>query len=330
MAGTPFASYQGWSSLQRPVYSPGLLLEDEDLNAGIAYTQGLMRLMLKSLFGCGVICGLDVSVTSSCQGTKRKLVVAPGIAVDGDGNLIEVTKPWGHEFGPDCDDGWPGRLWVVLCYREKCCRPKDVTCAADGDTQSAQTRVRAGFEIAIWEKLPACTCRCTTGAEDDEPEEGDGDCGCGGRAKARVEASAGSDRQRKDTSATDEPCPCYADHFKGVCGCECCKCVVLAKVIDPATLIDKDEDGNELKPPIVKVDSSMVRRVRPVLNGYLKCLLEAPAPPRDIAVAERIATSARAGKGARAAGEAQQAGSVRQKLQKARTDAGAAEKIDES
>jgi hypothetical protein len=322
--GTPFGSYQGWSSLQRPVYSPGLLLEDEDLNAGIAYTQGLMRLMLRSLFGCGVICGLDVTVTSSCQGTKRKLVVEPGIAVDGEGNIIEVQKPWSHEFGPDCDGGWPERLWVVLCYREKCCRPKDVTCASDGDPQSARTRVRAGFEIALWEKLPACTCRCKTGAEDDErDDDDDADCGCGGRKKAKVEASASAERQKKDDSATDEPCPCYADHFNGVCGCECCKCVVLARVVAPGTLIEKDEDDNELKPPIVKVDSSMVRRVRPVLNGYLKCLKESKSAASN-AAAERIAYT-RVGKTARAVEDAPGA-SARQKQQKT----GAAEKLDKS
>jgi hypothetical protein len=44
-------------SLIRPTYSPGLLLEDDDLTAGVSYTRGLTQLLFRSLFGCGVICG---------------------------------------------------------------------------------------------------------------------------------------------------------------------------------------------------------------------------------------------------------------------------------
>lgn len=258
--GNPFYSSQGWSSLQRPVYSPGLLLEDEDLNVGVSYTQGLVRLVLKSLFGCGVICGLDVTAEPTCKDTKRKITVNPGIALDGEGNLIEVTQPWSHEFGPHCDKGWPEKLWVVLCYREKCCRPKDVTCSADGDSQSKQTRVRAGFEINLWETLPKCTCRCKTDAEDDEQDDGDEeDCGCGGRKKVKAAAKASTERSTGEEPEEDEElCPCYADHFKGICGCDCCRCVVLAKIV-------------KIDVPEIEVDSSMVRRVRPVLNGYLQC-----------------------------------------------------------
>lgn len=325
--GKPFFSSQGSSSLQRPLYSPGLLLEDEDLNVGVAYTQGIMRLMLKSLFGCGVICGLEVTAVPTCHETKRKITVNPGIALDGEGNLIEVAKPWNHEFGPECDGDWPKNIWVVLCYREKCCRPKDVACSAEGDGESKQTRVRAGYEINLWERLPKCTCRCKTEAEEDERnDDGEEDCGCGGRKKVKAAARTGTEQQQQPEPEKEDPCPCYTDHVKGVCGCDCCRCVVLAKVVDPETIVRKDENGDDLNPPIVEVDSSMVRRVRPVLNGYLQCLIEETPKRQRQSPGDVLAAALKAEKAA-AGDDTQQVSSARQKLQE-RADTKSAKKSD--
>ena len=53
----------GSSTLVRPRFSPGLLLRDDDLKVGVDYTRELSRLMFRSLFGCGVICGLKVEAS---------------------------------------------------------------------------------------------------------------------------------------------------------------------------------------------------------------------------------------------------------------------------
>src|SRR4029434_11061889 len=99
-SGCAQSSKPGSSSLQRPHFSPGLLLEDEDLNVAVSYTQELMRLMLKSLFGCGVVCGLKVTAIPTCQDTKRKIELSRGVALDWKGNLIDVQGPGRRESGP--------------------------------------------------------------------------------------------------------------------------------------------------------------------------------------------------------------------------------------
>jgi hypothetical protein len=250
----------GLSSLVRPQFSPGLLLEDDDLNAAVKYTRDLMRLMLRSMFGCGVVCGLDVTTKLTCGGSKLEVSVAPGVAVDCAGNMIEVESTWTQEFDSDCRD-FPAAMWVVICYDEKCCRPKDVTCS-DDDSQTQHTRVRAGFNIYLYGAIPDCACRCAT--TDDHAAGGSTSTthGCCHGYVAPAPAGAAP-------PVPPEECPCYIDHYKGKCGGDCgCTCVLLGK-IDPKT-------------PGSTTNVEGVRRVRPVLNGFQLCRdahRAAPPPP---------------------------------------------------
>src|SRR5262245_28854138 len=126
----PLVTKDGLSSLQRPRFRPGLLLEDEDLNAGVSYTQDMMRLLFRSLFGCGVICGLGVKAQLTCERRKLAISIASGLALDCAGNPIHVAQLVNVTLDPDCKP-MPPELWVSVCYTEKCCRPKDVACSSD-------------------------------------------------------------------------------------------------------------------------------------------------------------------------------------------------------
>jgi hypothetical protein len=55
-----FGCAAGTSTLTRATFSPGMLLQHADLEQLNSYTRDLSRLLFKSLFGCGVICGLKV------------------------------------------------------------------------------------------------------------------------------------------------------------------------------------------------------------------------------------------------------------------------------
>jgi len=74
--------------LERPRYSPGLILEDSDLTAAVDYTRALNRLLFRSLFGCGVVCGLTVSIGTDCG---LQVTVAPGLALDGCGDPLHLA-----------------------------------------------------------------------------------------------------------------------------------------------------------------------------------------------------------------------------------------------
>ena len=57
MNGTTLSSIKGTSTLVRPKFGPGMLLQADDLDSLTTYTRELNRLMFRSLFGCGVVCG---------------------------------------------------------------------------------------------------------------------------------------------------------------------------------------------------------------------------------------------------------------------------------
>jgi hypothetical protein len=83
---------EGRGSLVRPRFTPGLLLLDEDLTAGVDYTRELSRLLFRNLFGCGVICGLTVT---GKEATGRCLTVDVncGLALDCVGDPVQVRQP---------------------------------------------------------------------------------------------------------------------------------------------------------------------------------------------------------------------------------------------
>lgn len=154
-----YAFERGVSTLERPRYSAGLLLEDDDLTAAVNYTRNMMRLMFKSLFGCGVICGLDVTAQLTCNRTRVEVTVGKGVALDCLGDPIEIPKAVKVTYDADCDPV-PEWLWVTVCYHEKCCRPKDISCSPDEHGQIVQTRVMDGFEVRVYPKRPKCACSC--------------------------------------------------------------------------------------------------------------------------------------------------------------------------
>lgn len=153
--------------LERPRYSPGLILEDSDLTAAVDYTRDLNRLLFRSLFGCGVICGLDVSLKEECG---LEVTVNPGLGLDGCGDPIHLT---GHPTvtlgkregviaekddanGPECKD-----FWIIACNREKSCAPRNVVCDGDDlDGSRQNTRIRSGVEISVSFEAPECGCGC--------------------------------------------------------------------------------------------------------------------------------------------------------------------------
>jgi hypothetical protein len=292
-----YQSVTGDSSLVRPRYSPGLLLEDDDLTAAVTYTQGMVRLLFRSLFGCGVICGLDVKAEVSCNGTRVDATIGRGVALDCMGNPLEVTKSTPIAFNCVCDPV-PEWLWVVLCYRESCCRPKDVSCAADDDGQIVQTRVKEGYEVRLYSSFPKCACSCEEPPEgttkrkgpccDDEDDDEDvvtttpaaQATAAAAKSKQTIVGAADVfsadetfDRARGTQPKLPEVCACYEDHLEGKCDCDCCcPCVLIGKIHTTVNTDGDDVDRKSTDPQALAVDRSGVRWIRPVLVGYYKCL----------------------------------------------------------
>lgn len=156
----PFAQTVS-GTLQRPRYSPGLILEDSDLTAAIDYTRDLTRIMLRSLFGCGVVCGLTAGVDEKCGLTIK---VQPGLAIDSCGDPIHVKDgvtiviPDGKVDKTD--------YWIVARNKDRTCERRNVMCDDDDDAPSQPTRIRTCAEVSVLASLPKCNCGF---AEGDDP-----------------------------------------------------------------------------------------------------------------------------------------------------------------
>lgn len=232
------ATATGMSLLTAPKFGPGMLLQDDDLEHLSKYTQELSRLMFRSLFGCGVVCGLVVRAVVECG--KLVITVADGVALDCCGDPVHVPQPQTIPVDPSCDPNFPKCLWVVLCGKRKCCAPRPAMCSNDDeDSTVVCTRERYAFEIRVVRTRPACVCGCP------EPES-DYD------TKALLETECG---------CVNPKLPCYADHYEGKCTCNCadcsgcdCNCILLARL---------DHTDDQKNP--WTADHRVRRFVRPVL-----------------------------------------------------------------
>jgi hypothetical protein len=280
----PLTKQQGIATLSRPRFKPGLLLEDEDLTAGVDYTRNMMRLMFRSLFGCGVVCGLEVEARLICQRRQLSVTVHKGVGLDCRGNPIEVPTAQTLAYDWDCKPpGWP--IWVTLCYVEKCCRPKDVSCSIDGDASVVQTRSLDGFEIRLYDKRPECACSCQKPAVP-PPTVGTACCDAHAEDAVTPEAApaavavgaAGGATTTVVTPPTQ--CDCYRPQLEDPAPCGCdgdCACIVIG-------FLDKPKPDT---PDAPTLDLTVRRFIRPVPAGFLPCIkpvavpTENPAPDDD-------------------------------------------------
>jgi hypothetical protein len=168
--------------LERPRYSPGLILEDSDLTAAVTYTQQLNRLLFRNLFGCGVVCGLTVSAKGECG---HEVTVEEGLALDGCGDPIQVTRPIKIKLDKNraVRNGVPQPFWVLVCAGEKLCAPRTLVCDADdfeGATQQTRIRSTATVSISFDERICACVADKAWNGEEPKPvgDECSADCGC--------------------------------------------------------------------------------------------------------------------------------------------------------
>lgn len=257
----------GTSQLVRPRYSPGLLLQDEDLTRAVDYTRELSRLLFRSLFGCGVVCGLVVRADEKCG--KLQVTVAPGVALDGFGDPVQIREPQSFVIDPTCGKPPPPSMCVVLRHHEKCCQPRTAACGADDEDAAVCTRIAEGFELRLLGDCPKCACGCAREAPKEEPVpaaaaeaakvEGKPlkakDAKASAGAEVQVYEAKSAVRGAQDCACANPADPCYQDHYCGKCACCDSEWVVLAVVKAP-------KEGEKAG---WRVDHSVRRFVRPVL-----------------------------------------------------------------
>jgi hypothetical protein len=245
-------------SLIRPRFEPGALLLDEDLTAIVDHTRGLSRLLFRSLFGCGVVCGFRVTAQVECG--NLTVAVAPGVALDCKGDPIEMCEQ--QTLGMLCAEKLPDRLWVLIrrAARDHTCAARDVACPSDDGGAYKPTRAMDCFELTLTKDEPKHECGC--------PEAPT----MTGTSTAPPATSGGAITAAGDFTGTAAPQPpppadwqCHIPHYCGVCSCGCCdSCgdgwVVLARVSTQGKTFDGAAATHDRE-----VDYTVRRFIRPVL-----------------------------------------------------------------
>lgn len=242
----------GLSSLVRPHFTEGLLLQDDDLTAGVTYSRALSRMMFRTLFGCGVLCGLRVKPPTLDCG-MLKIEVEKGMALDCLGDPVELSRSATIAIDV-CKVTVDDELWIGLRQKEKCCAPRTAVCSPDEDEPaSVCTRERDGYELCAFAQRPPCSCGCAAFA----PVTATGET-----VAIAPSAVTATEPPAETRPAPNTPClcnqrtatgACYDKFYQGECPCDCCECewIVLAKATS--------NDG------VWTVDHSVRRFVRPVL-----------------------------------------------------------------
>lgn len=266
-------------SLVRPRFEPGLLLLDEDLTAIVDHTRGLSRLLFRSLFGCGVVCGFRVTPQIQCG--NLSVTVAPGVALDCRGDPIEMCEP--QVLGRLCAEKMPPSLWVLIrrSARDHNCASRDVVCPSDdGGSPCKPTRTKDCFELTLTEEEPQHDCGCppvqtdttTTFIGGTPAAQSPGTPLAQPNVAHPSQPGAVIEKGASGASAAPSPAPepadygCHIPHYCGVCACGCCDCsgdgwVVLARIVKPV-----DDKGQITSPTgALPVDYRVRRFIRPQL-----------------------------------------------------------------
>lgn len=137
----------GTSTVIRPCFGPGMLLQHEDLEQIVEYTTGVYRLLFRSLFGPGVVCGLEVSYDKEKK--PNCVTIKSGVAIDCEGYVIEVPKDQTITFD-ECEKLPANGLIVLRRSKPKACATRHAVCSQGMDS-SISSREVEGFEILVVE-----------------------------------------------------------------------------------------------------------------------------------------------------------------------------------
>lgn len=262
----PTIKYPG--SLIRPRFEPGALLLDEDLTAIVDHTRDLSRLLFRSLFGCGVVCGFRVTAQVECG--NLTVAVEPGVALDCKGDPIEMCGQ--HTLGMLCAEKLDDHLWVKIrrSPRDHTCAPRDVACPSDDSGGAYKpTRAKDCFELTLTKEEPKHECGCPKSATvlfAPAPDAGGMPTAATGKADSpAADGKPDSTLPVRTETALPPDWQCHVPHYCGVCSCGCCdSCgegwVVLARVSTKAIkILGKPET------PDREVDYTVRRFLRPVI-----------------------------------------------------------------
>lgn len=172
------------ASTEAVSFTDGMLVTAEDLNAAMRYPLSVVQVLLRSHFGCGIVCGLEVSDPNRNRGRSEQKVasqtesgehgewrpergfiveVAPGVALGCDSYPIELCERVRLDLAPDpCGRPVePGTLRFIAVRRVTAPEAPSRGCGcgpAAGDPGQQCSRHRDHVLIEAFDRMPDGIC----------------------------------------------------------------------------------------------------------------------------------------------------------------------------
>jgi len=184
-------------STQAVQFSDGMLVTAEDLGAAMRYPLSVIQVLLKAYFGCGIVCGLELTdptaaqpaatganggvdaagrtVSPGCQ-PNFMLGIGRGVALGCDGYPIEICGPLKLDLTPDPCSRDTGEKTLLIAARrvtvpEAAARP--CGCGSSGGETSGQcNRVVDHVLVQAFEQGYPLPALCRREADSLEPAAG--------------------------------------------------------------------------------------------------------------------------------------------------------------
>jgi hypothetical protein len=251
------------TTIESVKFRDGMVVTADDLDAAMRYPASLLRTVLRSYFGCGVVCGLDLRVKQA-PGKEPNWVVCVerGVAIDCEGYPVELCAPVELDLSPDACDCDPPPEEVCIAVRRITSdeAPQDAcSCDVDGpqfDCRRTRDHVLVkAFNKVDFDDLPGTVCRRPEG---DEGSSGDkAQNGKLGEGKQKQNGNSGESEQNwaDVLCASTRSCP--------ACACGGCWVLLGCVALDEEEGITGDPDTGDRQwvKPIEALCSTVVGHV---------------------------------------------------------------------
>jgi hypothetical protein len=236
-----------YDALTRTKFFNGMLLTDEHLRAEQTYHRESLKRLNRSLWGAGIVCGLEVRKLNKKE-TGLCIKVEPGMALDCAGNVIDVCKSLTIDLSQVCKEAYPDGCapedvkpitkFLVIRYAEIAADPQPVLTPDDecgppgGGTKCEGSKYREGFCLEFRDECPNCP---PCGEKEEEEKDGVVSTFLKLQHSTKDDDEVEGEMEKRKPDCMDSP-PC------STCDCDCDDAAVgLAKVV-----IDCDKNTVEV------------------------------------------------------------------------------------
>ena len=162
--------------IERVRFTDGMIVTADDLDTAMHYPTALLKTVLRSYFGCGVVCGLRLEKDPRAgDGDTYVLCVGAGVAFDCHGYPVELCGGIKLDLTPDpCVVDETPELYIAIRRATVDEAPHDPCTCDTHDPRFQCSRIRDVVVVKAFAEIDATFCAT------EESTTASAECGCGG------------------------------------------------------------------------------------------------------------------------------------------------------